>query len=118
MGGRFFNKSLKAFNRQFLSLIDESSVNSSIIADGMSGGKRFEKKSFNAVATAFTGMSNSLMDTLGSKGSDKVLIMFIDLKSNMFIDTNPLQIFETINQHELYFQVLCKCLQSQGLLLQ
>jgi hypothetical protein len=46
------------------------SVSSSIVRDGKRGGSLFEKKSFNAVATALTGMSNSLMETPGSTDRD------------------------------------------------
>ena len=42
------------------------SVNSAIVCDGKRGGRRLEKKSFKAVATALTGMSSSRMETEGS----------------------------------------------------
>src|SRR5688500_16468429 len=47
------------------------SVNSSIVWEGMRGGSRVEKKSFKAVATALTGMSNSRIEILGSRSHRK-----------------------------------------------
>lgn len=47
-----------------LQAISSSSVIRSL---SNSGGKRFEKKSFNAVATAFTGMSSASMSILASE---------------------------------------------------
>jgi len=41
-------------------------VRSTIVEGGISGGSLLEKKSFNAVATALTGMSNSLIDMFAS----------------------------------------------------
>lgn len=35
-----------------------------MVSSGKRGGSRFEKKSFRAVATAFTGMSSVLISTL------------------------------------------------------
>ena len=47
------------------------SVSSSIDEDGIIEGNRLEKKSFKAVATAFTGMSSCLMETFESNGREK-----------------------------------------------
>lgn len=47
--------------------IPEISVNSLIKQGGIKGGSLLEKKSFKAVATALTGISNSLMEIAGSE---------------------------------------------------
>ena len=66
MMGSFLKSSLRARSRLLLSWMFEMSVNSAIVCDGKRGGRRLEKKSFKAVATALTGMSSSRMETEGS----------------------------------------------------
>lgn len=63
-------RSRSASSRSLRSWILAMFVSSLISSAGITGGSLLEKKSLSAVATAFTGMSNSLIETPASATND------------------------------------------------